>query len=668
MSLKAVLAFTLGLLAVAGAAGLIAVASGTHARGIPISDLAQLAKDGQIASIEVSGDTAVASTRQQDAFELRVEPSASLTQQLQAFGVTADELSQITYTVTDPPRIGPVATVLGALLPVLLLGGLVVVALRGGSKQHDLFSFGKARGRVLSADWPRTTFDDVAGVDEAKYELQEVVQFLKFPARFTSLGASLPHGVLLVGPPGTGKTLLARAVAGEAGVPFFSISGSEFVEMFVGVGASRVRDLFDQAKRVAPCIVFIDEIDAVGRRRGIGFGGGNDEREQTLNQMLVEMDGFHSGMSVIVIGATNRPEVLDPALLRPGRFDRQIQVAAPDVRGREAVLRVHARGKPLDDSVDLGALARSTPGFSGADLSNVLNEAAILAARRHNATIDGDDIEEAVDRVVAGPAAESRVMTESERRLTAYHEAGHAVVARFLERHDPVHKITIVGRGRAGGYTRFLPTEDRHYQTRSHFEASIASALGGHAAETLVFGEMSTGASNDLERATALARRMVTEYGMSARLGAVTLGSTDERAAAGGGPDARSYSEHTAQLVDREVRRLVDEAYAQARSVILEQRPVLDRLAHALLQLGTLQGAELERAFSNSNSNSNSNSDSDSDSGDVTAPPEPRPETALRSHRRLTPLVAVRPAAAAIFLRDPEASSSSAGQAQRGAR
>jgi cell division protease FtsH len=376
------------------------------------------------------------------------------------------------------PQFGLLATGLGTLLPVVLLSAVVLMAMRGGPKPQEMFSFGKARARVFDADRPLVTFDNVAGVDEAKLELQEVVQFLKYPERFTSLGANLPHGVLLVGPPGTGKTLLARAVAGEAGVPFFSISGSEFVEMFIGVGASRVRDLFDQAKRVAPCIVFIDEIDAVGRRRGAGLTGGSDEREQTLNQLLVEMDGFHSNSGVIVIAATNRSEILDQALLRPGRFDRQVQVAAPDVRGREAILRVHARGKPLDSTVDLAVLARSTPGFSGADLSNVLNEAAILAARRASVSIDSLDVEEAVDRVVAGPAAESRVMPEPERRLTAYHEAGHAVVARFLDRHDPVHKITIVGRGRAGGYTRFLPAEDQHYRTRSQFEASIASALG----------------------------------------------------------------------------------------------------------------------------------------------------------------------------------------------
>ena len=362
MSLKAVLLFTIGLLAVTGVVGLIAIANGQHSRSIPMSDLAQLVKQGEITGIEVSGNTAVATTRQHEALGLRVEPSASLTQQLGSFGVTADELSQITYSVADPPQFGLLATVAGTLLPIVLLGSVVIIAIRSGSK-YDVFSFGKTRVRVFGADRPSISFDDVAGLNEAEYELQEIVQFLKFPERFTTLGASLPHGVLLVGPPGTGKTLLARAVAGEAGVPFFSISDSEFVEMFVGVGASRVRGLFGQAKRAAPCIIFVDEIDAVGRRRGTGLGGGNDEREQTLNQLLVEMDGFHSSAKVIVIAATNRPEVLDQALLRPGRFDRQVQVAAPDVREREAVLRVHARGKPLDSAVDLGSLARSTPGF-----------------------------------------------------------------------------------------------------------------------------------------------------------------------------------------------------------------------------------------------------------------------------------------------------------------
>ncbi len=588
MTVKTLLVAVTALVLTGIVLSLLVPVSVPYANPIPINDLAQLVKDGRVASIEVNAENALAITRDQQTFTVRLEESGGLPQLLETFGVTPDQLSQVRYFVTSGPRLGGVMTAAGAILPVLVIVGLAAIGLRAQRKPHEIFSIGKANARVFDAERPRTTFDDVAGVDEAKHELQEVVDFLKAPERYTALGARLPRGVLLVGPPGTGKTLLARAVAGEAGVPFFSISGSAFVEMFVGVGASRVRDLFEQAKRIAPSIIFIDEIDAVGRRRGAGLGGGNDEREQTLNQMLVEMDGFDSGTTVILIAATNRPDVLDQALLRPGRFDRQVSVAAPDIRGREAVLQVHARGKPMDGSVDLGALARSTPGFSGADLANVLNEAAILAARRRAAMIAEPDIEEAVDRVVAGPATNSRIMSEPERRLTAYHEAGHAVVARFLANHDPVHKITIVGRGRAGGYTRFRPSEDRNYQTRSQFAASIASALGGHAAETVVFGEMSTGASNDLERATALARRMVTVYGMSERLGAVALGGADE---------PRNYSEHTAKEIDAEVRDLVDEAYARARSVIVEQRAVLDRLADALLQRETLQGDDLERVF-----------------------------------------------------------------------
>ena len=595
MSLKGVLLSVSGVLLVSAVIVVSALASVQHPTSIPINDLAHLVKNGQIASIQINGLDAIATTRQKQTFGVRMEQSGNLPQVLASFGVTSDELSQVSYSVSTPPDFGLLATAAGTLLPLLLLGGLILLVLRRGPNPNEMLNIGKSRARVVDADRPRVTFGDVAGVDEAKQELQEVVEFLKDPERFTSLGARLPRGVLLVGAPGTGKTLLARAVAGEAGVPFFNVSGSEFVEMFVGIGASRVRDLFEQAKRNAPCIIFIDEIDAVGRRRGNGMRGSNDEREQTLNQILVEMDGFDVRTNVIVIAATNRPDVLDQALLRPGRFDRQVQVAAPDVRGREAVLQVHARGKPVESGVDLGALARSTQGFSGADLANVLNEAAILAARRRVLMIGNEDIEEAVDRVLAGPAAESRLMSEPEKRLTAYHEAGHAVVARFLQQHDPVHKITIVGRGRAGGYTRFLPTEDRHYQTRSQFEASIASALGGHVAETVVFGEMSTGAADDLARATALARRMVTEFGMSERLGVVTLGG--QAAFVHAETDSRSYSEHTAGLIDREVRRLVDEAYARAQSVIVEQRAVLERIASALLRWETLQGAELERAF-----------------------------------------------------------------------
>jgi cell division protease FtsH len=571
-------------------------ASADTTHSLAINDLAQLVKDGEVESIDVSGDSGIAITRDHQAHGFQVDQPGSLPTLLQSFGVTSAELSQVKYDIAGPSPLGSVASGLAVLAPILLAGGLLVFMLRRRGGSDHAFNFGKSRARTHNSGLQRVTFADLAGVEDATQELQEVVDFLKYPQRYTAIGARLPRGVLLVGPPGTGKTLLARAVAGEAGVPFFSCSGSEFVEMFVGVGASRVRDLFEQAKRAAPCIIFIDEIDAIGRRRGVGQMPNNDEREQTLNQILVEMDGFDSSNSVIVIAATNRPDVLDHALLRPGRFDRQVQVPAPDVRGREALLVLHARGKRVEPDVAFGQLARSTPGFSGADLANVLNEAAILAVRRHKVAIDAGDLEDATDRVLAGPATESRIMSMQEKRLTAYHEAGHAIVGRLLEHHDPVHKITIVGRGRAGGYTRFVPPEDRHYQTRSQFEASIASALGGHVAETLVFGEMSTGASNDLERASELARRMVTEFGMSDRLGVVTFGSGDEP----GWPSQRGtigYSEQTAQTIDDEVRRIIDEAYERARCVIVEQRAVLDRLAQALLRWETLQGVELERAF-----------------------------------------------------------------------
>jgi cell division protease FtsH len=558
---------------------------------MPINEIAQALQQGQVTAIDVDHEDALVTLSDGRQFAVRLEEPGSLPRLVESFGVTPAQLATVRYSVNDTLQLDWLKGGAAALVPLLLIGSLILLGLRGAMKPRDMFQFGKTRARVFEADRPKITFADVAGVDEAKHELAEVVEFLKAPARFTALGARLPRGVLLIGPPGTGKTLLARAVAGEADVPFFNISGSQFVEMFVGVGASRVRDLFEQARRCSPCIVFVDEIDAVGRHRGAGVGGGNDEREQTLNQLLVEMDGFDPATSVIVIAATNRPDVLDQALLRPGRFDRQVQVAAPDVRGREAVLQVHARGKPVDRGVDLVALAQSTPGFSGADLANVLNEAAIMAARRRGSAIAAIDIEEAVDRILAGPAAQSRLMSEPERRLTAYHEAGHAVVARFLDSHDPVHRITIVGRGKAGGYTRFVPSDDRHYQTRSQLAASIASALGGHAAETLVFGEMSTGASSDLERATHLARRMVTDYGMS-DMGVVALGS-----ATVAGRESNTYSEDTARQIDEQIRGLVEQAYALARQVIVEQRAVLDRLAHALLRWETLQGAELEQVF-----------------------------------------------------------------------
>ncbi|HLZ22970.1 MAG TPA: ATP-dependent zinc metalloprotease FtsH, partial [Ktedonobacterales bacterium] len=439
------------------------------------------------------------------------------------------------------------------------------------------------------------------GVDEAKQELQEIVEFLKYPRKFAELGARVPKGVLLAGPPGTGKTLVSRAVAGEAGVPFFSISGSEFVEMFVGVGASRVRDLFEQAKRNAPCIVFVDEIDAVGRQRGAGLGGSHDEREQTLNQMLVEMDGFDSTTNVIVMAATNRPDVLDPALLRPGRFDRQVVLDKPDIRGRLAILGVHAKGKPLDESVNLEALAKQTPGFSGADLQNLLNEGAILTARAGKHAITMTELEEAVDRVSAGPERKSRIISEREKAVTAYHEIGHALVARALPNTDPVHKVSIVARGSMGGYTRLLPVEERYLWSKSQFEDFLAFALGGHLAERIIFGEVTTGASNDIERVTAMARKMVTEFGMSDRIGPVALGKKEEMVFLGREiGEERNYSELTAREIDEEVRVIVRRAYETAERVLTEHKERLIMMSEKLIQQETLEGPEFEELFTTS--------------------------------------------------------------------
>ena len=445
---------------------------------------------------------------------------------------------------------------------------------------------------------PTITFTDVAGVDEAKQELQEVVEFLKYAEKFTALGARIPRGVLLVGPPGTGKTLLARAVAGEAGVPFFSISGSEFVEMFVGVGASRVRDLFDQAKRNSPCIVFVDGIDAVGRQRGAGLGGSHDEREQTLNQILVEMDGFDTNTNVIVISATNRPDILDPALLRPGRFDRQVVLERPDLNGRKAILEVHAKGKPLAPSVDLKVLAKQTPGFTGADLANLINEAAILAARYDRKEIELADLEEAIDRLIAGPEKKSRLISQKEKEITAYHEAGHALVARKLPHADPVHKISIVARGMMGGYTRFLPTEDRYLWSRSQFNDVLACTLGGRASEELIFSEITTGAENDLERVTQIARKMVTEYGMSEKLGPRTFGHKEELIFLGREiGEQRNYSERLALEIDREMRTIVDHAYSVAKEILTQNRAKVVQIAERLMAEETLEGEGLEALF-----------------------------------------------------------------------
>jgi cell division protease FtsH len=502
-------------------------------------------------------------------------------------------------TETHPQRPSALLGLLSYALPILLLAGLFIWMMnraQGGGGR--VMQFGRSKHKQVSKDQPKTTFKDVAGVDEAIEELQEVKDYLQHPAKFQAMGAKIPRGVLLFGPPGTGKTLLARAVAGEAGVPFYSISGSDFVEMFVGVGAARVRDLFEQAKASAPAIVFVDEIDAVGRHRGAGLGGGHDEREQTLNQLLVEMDGFDQRSTVILMAATNRPDILDPALLRPGRFDRQIVVDRPDLEGRKAILRVHARGKPLDEAVDLDILARRTPGFTGADLANVINEAALLAARRSRSNITMKEIEEAVDRVMAGPERKSRVMSEEERRLIAYHESGHALVAHVLPNTDEVHKITVIPRGRALGYTLTLPEQDRFMMTREQLRDELAMLMGGRVAEEIVAGDISTGAGHDIERATTVARQMVTEHGMSDVIGPRTLGQKQGEVFLGrdwaATPD---YSDAVAFEIDQEVRRLIDEAHDVALEILTEQRPKLDELAALLLQKETLDRDEVEAFF-----------------------------------------------------------------------
>jgi cell division protease FtsH len=527
--------------------------------------------------------------------ETRIPPDTSIIDVLSSAGIPADA---VPIEVEGASRWGLVIGLLTFLLPLLLIGGLIIFMLRQSQgSSNQAMSFGKSRARLFSSNRPTVTFVDVAGVDEAKEELAEVVEFLKYPEKFASLGARIPRGVLLVGPPGTGKTLLSRAVAGEAGVPFFSISGSEFVEMFVGVGASRVRDLFDQAKRSAPCIVFVDEIDAVGRQRGAGLGGSHDEREQTLNQFLVEMDGFDSSVNVIVIAATNRPDVLDPALLRPGRFDRQVVLDRPDIQGRRSILGVHTRGKPMEENVSIESLARQTSGFSGADLENLVNEAAILAARRNKKSVGRSELTEAIDRVIAGPQRKSRVISERERLMTAYHEAGHALVARMLPHADPVRKVSIVARGMAGGYTRTVPDEDRLFKTKAQFLDDIAVFMAGQMAEQLVFEEISTGASNDIARATAIARRMVTEFGMS-KLGPLAFGKKEEMIFLGREiSEQRNYSDPVAFQIDEEVHKLIDEAHDRAKSVITEHFDRLEAIALLLIREETIDDEQLERLF-----------------------------------------------------------------------
>lgn len=587
------------LILVAGAF-LIFTFSSSRSKGgeeMLITQVAAEAKEGHVKQITVSGDTLrIELNDREDSVISHKEHGVSVIETLRDLGVTEEQIAKIKIEVEPPSSWGNWLTLLGSILPaifILVIFYLMMRQAQGANSQA--FSFGKSRARIFTGDKPTVTFEDVAGVEEAKEELREVVEFLKEPEKFISLGARIPKGILLVGAPGTGKTLLAKAVSGEAGVPFFSISGSEFVEMFVGVGASRVRDLFDQAKRHSPCIVFIDEIDAVGRHRGAGLGGSHDEREQTLNQILVEMDGFDTDTNVIILAATNRPDILDPALLRPGRFDRRVVLDRPDVKGRKAILEVHVRGKPLADDVDLMVLARETPGFVGADIENLVNEAAILAARRNKKAIGMQEFEEAIERVIAGPERKSRLISDEEKRIIAYHEAGHALVMHELPHCDPVHKVSIVSRGLALGYTMPLPEEDRYLKHRAKFKDELAGLLGGRAAEELVFKDVTTGAANDLEQATKLARKMVCEYGMSEKLGPMTFGWKEELVFLGKEiGEQRDYSEAVAHEIDMEVRRLIEEAYSRAKEILISHRDKLEAIAQRLIEEETLEGDELK--------------------------------------------------------------------------
>jgi cell division protease FtsH len=566
---------------------------------LTISEVATDVQRGNVSKIVVDDNRLTVTYADGQQRTSHKEPTATLVEQLLNLGVNADQLQAMRIESKPPSAWLGIATALGYILPFLILGGVFWFVFRQAQGSNNAaMSFGKSRARMFTGDQPTVTFEDVAGVEEAKEELKEVVEFLREPEKFISLGARIPKGVLLVGPPGTGKTLMAKAVSGEAGVPFFSISGSEFVEMFVGVGASRVRDLFEQAKRHSPCIVFVDEIDAVGRQRGAGLGGSHDEREQTLNQMLVEMDGFDTDTSVIIVAATNRPDILDPALLRPGRFDRRVVLDRPDMRGREAILKVHVKGKPLSPEVNLGTLAKSTPGFVGADLENLVNEGAILAARRNKRVIGQSELEEAIERVIAGPERRSRLISAEEKRIVAYHEAGHAIVGHVLPNTDPVHKVTIVARGMAGGYTMALPQEDRTLMSRGKFLDDLAFTLGGRAAEEIAFSDITSGASNDLERVTKMARTMVTRLGMSDQLGPMVYGQKEELIFLGREiSEQRDYSEAVAEMIDQEVRRIVNEAHERARAILIQYREKLDAVAERLIEVETLSRDEFESIF-----------------------------------------------------------------------
>ena len=563
---------------------------------LSINEVITMASRGQIQNIEVKGDSLTVTTFSGETFESRKEAGSSVVEMLRDAQV---DLSRVNVTVKGSGGLSAIFGLLFNFLPLIFFGAVLLFMMRQAQgSSNQTFSFGRSKARMFMGNAPQVSFSDVAGVEEAKEELQEVVEFLKYPERFLALGAKIPKGVLLVGPPGTGKTLMARAVAGEAGVPFFNISGSEFVEMFVGVGASRVRDLFDQAKRNSPCIVFVDEIDAVGRHRGAGLGGGHDEREQTLNQILVEMDGFDTGTNVIVIAATNRPDILDPALLRPGRFDRRVVLDNPDLKGRVQILDVHAKGKPLDEEVDMERVARQTVGFSGADLANLVNESAILAARRAKKLIGSSEFAEAIDRIIAGPARRSRVISDREKEITAYHEAGHALVAHVLPNADKPFKVTIVARGQSGGHTRYLPEEDRNLWTRDQFKDMLAAAMGGRVAEELVFDEITTGAGSDIEQATNIARQMVTRYGMSKKLGPRTFGKREEMVFLGREiSEQRDYSDNVAEQIDDEVRSLIENAYGTAMRILKENKAKLNHISNYLIENETIEEEDVPGIF-----------------------------------------------------------------------
>ena len=563
---------------------------------LSINEVITMASRGQVESIEVKGDSLTVTTFSGETFESRKESGSSIVEILREADV---DPSRVDVVVKGSGGLSAMLGLLFNFLPLIFFGAVLLFMMRQAQgNTSQTFSFGRSKARMFMGNAPQVSFSDVAGVEEAKEELQEVVEFLKYPERFLALGAKIPKGVLLVGPPGTGKTLMARAVAGEAGVPFFNISGSEFVEMFVGVGASRVRDLFDQAKRNSPCIVFVDEIDAVGRHRGAGLGGGHDEREQTLNQILVEMDGFDTGTNVIVIAATNRPDILDPALLRPGRFDRRVVLDNPDLRGRKQILDVHAKGKPMEEEVDLERVARQTVGFSGADLANLVNESAILAARRAKKLIGSSEFAEAIDRIIAGPARRSRVISDREKEMTAYHEAGHALVAHVLPNADKPFKVTIVARGQSGGHTRYLPEEDRNLWTRDQFKDMLAAAMGGRVAEELVFDEITTGAGSDIEQATNIARQMVTRYGMSEKLGPRTFGKREEMVFLGREiSEQRDYSDNVAEQIDDEVRSLIENAYGTAMRILKENRVKLDHISNYLIENETIEEEDVPGIF-----------------------------------------------------------------------